>query len=102
MGWQVPLEPEPLLSGSHDKGLCIDPLAYIQVFNGWALAEWAIRKARRLQFLAFVPAHYSRRLKVLDLWPYVLIFIALAAALLKMGLIKGWGLIIDSSLLAAW
>lgn len=34
--------------------------------------------------------------------PYFLIFIALVVTLLKMGLIKGWDLIIDSSLLAAW
>ena len=31
-----------------------------------------------------------------------MIFIVLVAALHKMGLIKGWDLIIDSSLLAAW
>ncbi|MDH4137701.1 MAG: transposase [Anaerolineae bacterium] len=47
-------------------------------------------------------AQYSRRLKELGLLPYLLIFIALVAALLKMGVIKGWDLIIDSSLLAAW
>jgi len=47
-------------------------------------------------------AQYSRRLKALGLLPYFLIFIALVAALLRMGLIKGWDLIIDSSLLVAW
>jgi len=47
-------------------------------------------------------AQYSRRLRALGLLPYFLIFVALVAALLKMGLIKGWDLIIDSSLLAAW
>ncbi len=35
-----------------DKGLWIDPVAFINVLNGWALAEWAIRAARRLQFWA--------------------------------------------------
>jgi hypothetical protein len=47
-------------------------------------------------------AQYSRRLKALGLLPYFLIFVALVAALLRMGVIKGWDLIIDSSLLAAW
>jgi hypothetical protein len=47
-------------------------------------------------------SQYSRRLRSLGLLPYFLIFIALVAVLLRMGLIKGWGLIIDSSLLAAW
>jgi hypothetical protein len=47
-------------------------------------------------------AQYSRRLRELGLLPYFLIFIALVAALLKLGLIQGWDLIIDSSLLAAW
>jgi len=151
MEWQVPLELEPLSSGSNDKGLWIDPVAFIQVLNGWALAEWAIRTAQRLQFwvlpkprgpgapvvyrdesvlltslvaaawrLSFERitdwltryealaetlgyeqfddlgrrrtislAQYSRRLKALGLLPYFLIFIALVAALLKMGLIEG-------------
>lgn len=47
-------------------------------------------------------AQYSRRLRELGLLPYFLIFIALVATLLKLGLIQGWDLIIDSSLLAAW
>lgn len=47
-------------------------------------------------------AQYSRRLHALGLLPYFLIFVALVTALLRMGLIKGWDLIIDSSLLAAW
>jgi hypothetical protein len=47
-------------------------------------------------------AQYSRRLRELGLLPYFLIFVALVTVLLKMGLIKGWDLIIDSSLLAAW
>jgi Transposase DDE domain len=47
-------------------------------------------------------AQYSRRLRELGLLPYFLIFVALVLALLKMGLIQGWDLIIDSSLLAAW
>ena len=47
-------------------------------------------------------AQYARRLKTLGVLPYFLIFIALVAALLKLGAIKGWDLIIDSSLLAAW
>jgi hypothetical protein len=50
MEWQAPLELEPLSSGSDDKGLWIDPVAFIQVLNGRALAEWAIRTAQRLQF----------------------------------------------------
>lgn len=48
------------------------------------------------------PAQYSRRLRALGLWPYFLIFVALVTVLLRMGLLKGWDLIIDSSLLAAW
>lgn len=47
-------------------------------------------------------AQYSRRLRALGLLPYFLLFVALVTALLRMGLIKGWDLIIDSSLLAAW
>jgi hypothetical protein len=47
-------------------------------------------------------AQYSRRLRALGLLPYFLIFIVLVAALLRLGVIKGWDLIIDSSLLAAW
>ncbi|HUV89037.1 MAG TPA: transposase [Anaerolineae bacterium] len=47
-------------------------------------------------------AQYSRRLRELGLLPYFLGFVALVLALLKMGLIQGWDLIIDSSLLAAW
>lgn len=47
-------------------------------------------------------SQYSRRLKALGLLPYFLVFVALATALLKMGVIKGRDLIIDSSLLAAW
>jgi hypothetical protein len=47
-------------------------------------------------------AQYSRRLRALGLLPYFLIFIALVTSLLRMGLIKGRDLIIDSSLLAAW
>ena len=35
------------------------------------------------------PAQYSRRLRELGLLPYFLIFIALVAALLKIGLIQG-------------
>jgi len=47
-------------------------------------------------------AQYSRRLRELGWLPYFLIFIALVAALLRLGVIQGWDLIIDSSLLAAW
>jgi len=162
--WQVPLELSPLPNRGSDKGLWIDPVAFIQVLNGWELAEWAIRTAQRLKFWALprppgpgAPqiyrdesvlltslvaaawrlsferitdwlarydalaealgydefdelgqrrtislAQYSRRLRALGLLPYFLIFVALAAALIKMGIIKGWDLIIDSSLLAAW
>ncbi len=47
-------------------------------------------------------AQYSRRLRALGLLPYFLIFIALVGALLRLGVIKGWDLMIDSRLLAAW
>jgi hypothetical protein len=162
--WQAPLEVSPLSVRSSDAGLWIDPVAFIHVLNGWALAQWAMQTSRRLQLRAlpkpvgpgapetycdesvlltslvaaawrlsferitewlarydalaealgyqqFDPwgqrrtislAQYSRRLRELGLLPYFLIFIALVAALLKMGLIQGWDLIIDSSLLAAW
>jgi hypothetical protein len=46
-------------------------------------------------------AQYSRRLRALGLLPYFLILFVLVATLLKTGLIKGWDLITDSSLLAA-
>jgi hypothetical protein len=162
--WQVPLELCPLPSRGSDQGLWIDPVAFIQVLNGWELAAWAIGTAQRMQFwvlpkprgpgapqtyrdesvlltslvaaawrlsyeritewlarydalaealrydqfdpwgrrCTISPAQYSRRLRALGLLPYFLIFVALVAALLKMGLIQGWDLIIDSSLLAAW
>jgi hypothetical protein len=48
--WQVPLELSPLPNRGSDKGLWIDPVAFIQVLNGWELAEWAIRKAKSLKF----------------------------------------------------
>jgi hypothetical protein len=47
-------------------------------------------------------AQYSRRVRELGLLPYFLCFIALVAVLLRLGIIKGWDLIIDSSLLQAW
>jgi hypothetical protein len=162
--WQVPLELSPLPRQSSDKGLWVDPVAFINVLNGWELAEWAMGTAQRLQFWALPKprgpgapptyrdesvlltslvaaawrlsyeritdwlarydalaeslgydefdesgqrctislAQYSRRLRALGLLPYFLIFIALVIALLRMGLIKGGDLIIDSSLLAAW
>jgi len=162
--WQVPLDLRPLPNSGNDKGLWIDPVAFLDVLNGWELAEWAIRTAQHLQFWALprplgpgAPqvyrdesvlltslvaaawrlsyeritdwlarydalaealkydqfnesgqrrtislAQYSRRLRALGSLPYFLIFVALVTALLKMGLIKGWDLIIDSSLLAAW
>jgi len=59
------------------------------------LDQWGRRRTISL-------AQYSRRLRALGLLPYLLLFVALVTALLKMGLIKGWDLIIDSSLLAAW
>jgi hypothetical protein len=162
--WHVPLELSPLPDKGSEKGLWVDPVAFIRLLNGWALAQWAVRTAQRLQFWALPkphgpgappvyrdesvlltslvaaawrlsyevvtnwlarcddlaealgydqfdeqgqrrtisPAQYSRRLRALGLLPYFLIFVALVMALLKMGLIKGWDLIIDSSLLAAW
>jgi len=162
--WQVPLDLRPLPNSGNDKGLWVDPVAFLDVLNGWELAEWAIRTAQHLQFWALprplgpgAPqvyrdesvlltslvaaawrlsyeritdwlarydalaealkydqfnesgqrrtislAQYSRRLRTLGSLPYFLIFVALVTALLKMGLIKGWDLIIDSSLLAAW
>lgn len=162
--WQVPLELSPWPDHGSDKGLWIDPVALLHLLNGWGLAQWAIRMARRLQFWALPQpsgpgapevyqdesvlltslvaaawrlsyeritdwlvrytalaealgynrfdgsgrrrtislAQYSRRLRELGLLPFFLVFIALVAALLKLGLIQGWDLIIDSSLLAAW
>lgn len=162
--WQVRLELSPLPDQGSDKGLWVDPVALIDLLNGWELAEWAIRTAQQLQFWALPKprgpgapptyrdesvlltslvvaawrlsyeritdwlerydalaealgydefdqsgqrrtislAQYSRRLRSLGLLPYFLIFVALVTALLRMGLIKGWDLIIDSSLLAAW
>jgi hypothetical protein len=162
--WHIPLELSPLPSRGSAKGLWIDPVALISLLNGWALAEWAMRTARRLRWWALPKppgpgapqvyrdesvlltslvaaawrlsferitewlarydtlaealgyhqfdglgrrrtislAQYSRRLQELGLLPYFLIFVALVLTLLRMGLIQGWDLIIDSSLLAAW
>lgn len=162
--WRVPLELSPLPDKGSDKGLWVDPVAFIRLLNGWALAQWAVRTAQRLQWWTLPKGHgpgappvyrdesvlltslvagawrlsyqvvtdwlarcdelaaalgydqfdeqgrrrtislaqYSRRLRALGLLPYFLIFVALVTALLKVGLIKGWDLIIDSSLLAAW
>jgi hypothetical protein len=162
--WQLPLELNPVAVRGSDKGLWIDPVAFIHLVNGWQLAQWAIQLSRGLQFWALPKpagagapetyrdesvlltslvaaawrlsyeritewltrydtlaetlgyhqfdrsgcrrtislAQYSRRVRELGLLPYFLIFIALVAALLRMGVIKGWDLIIDSSVLAAW
>lgn len=164
MEWHPPLALSPLPVRSSTKGLWIDPVTFIELLNGWELAQWALQSSRRLQFWSLPKpsgpgapeiyrdesvlltslvgaawrlsyegmtewlarydslaetlgyhqfdcsgqrrtislAQYSRRLKALGLLPYFLIFIALVAALLRMGLIKGWDLIIDSTLLAAW
>jgi hypothetical protein len=162
--WHVPLELSTLSDKGGDKGLWVDPVAFVRQTNGWALAKWAVRTVQGLQFWALPkphgpgappvyhdesvlltslvaaawrlsyevvtdwlarcddlaevlgydqfdeqgqrrtisPAQYSRRLRALGLLPYFLLFVALVMALLKIGLIKGWDLIIDSSLLAAW
>jgi hypothetical protein len=162
--WQVPLDLSPLPNRGSEQGLWVDPVAFIRLLNGWALAEWVIRTGRCLQrrslpkpagpgapqtyrdetvlltslvaagwrlsyenitawlnryealaealhYDKFDPAgrrrtislaQYSRRLRALGLWPYFLLFVVLVGALLKLGLIKGWDLIIDSSLLTAW
>lgn len=47
-------------------------------------------------------AQYSRRVRALGLLPYFLFFVALVMALIRLGVIEGWDLIIDSSYLAAW
>lgn len=162
--WQVPLDLQPLPSRSSAKGLWVNPVAFLKILNGGALATWALSTAARLQPWALPPprgrgapqtyrdesvlltsiiaaawrlsyeritewlcrydalaealgydrfdktgrrrtisqAQYSRRLKELGLLPYLLIFVALVMALLKLGLIKGYDLIIDSTLLSAW
>ena len=41
--WQAPLEVSPLSVRSSDAGLWIDPVAFIHVLNGWALAQWAMQ-----------------------------------------------------------
>ena len=50
--WQVPLELSPLPDRGSEKGLWIDPVAFLQELNGWALAQWAVRLAQRLKFRA--------------------------------------------------
>ena len=46
--WHAPLELSPPPNKGSDKGLWVDPVALIQVLNGWALAEWAIGTAQRV------------------------------------------------------
>jgi hypothetical protein len=47
-------------------------------------------------------AQYPRRVRALGLLPYFLFFAALVMALIRLGIIEGWDLIVDSSYLAAW
>jgi hypothetical protein len=48
------------------------------------------------------PAQYSRRVRALGLVPYLLLFVALVGTLVRLGVIHGWDVIIDSSYLDAW
>ena len=50
--WHVPLELSLLPDRGNDKGLWVDPIAFIEQVNGWALAQWALRTAQRLRFWA--------------------------------------------------
>ena len=116
---QVWALPQPLGPGApeiyRDESVLLTSL----VAASWRLSyeqvvEWLARYqalAEQLGYRTFAPsgqrrtislAQYSRRLRALGLLPYFLIFVALVGVLLKLGLIRGWDLIIDSSLLAAW
>src|SRR4030042_3357270 len=50
--WQVPLDLSPAPMHGSNKRLWIDPVAFINLLNGWQLAQWAIQMNRRLQFRA--------------------------------------------------
>ena len=50
--WHAPLELSPLPDKGTDQGLWVDPIAFIEQLNGWALAQWAMRTAQGLQFWA--------------------------------------------------
>ena len=36
--WQVPLEVSPLPRRGSDQGLWIDPVAFIEILNGWVVS----------------------------------------------------------------
>ncbi len=50
--WQVPLELSPAPIRGSAKGLWIDPVTFIDLFNGWELAQWAMQTSRRLRIWA--------------------------------------------------
>jgi hypothetical protein len=50
--WQVPLDLSPAPIRGSEAGLWIDPVTFIKLLNGWALAEWAIQTSHRLQVWA--------------------------------------------------
>ena len=161
---QLPLELTPLPEASGRGGLWVDPVHFLEVISGWALAQWAIQLSARLQPWALPSPHspgaprtyrdesvlltsfiaaawrlsyeritewltryealaealgydqfdeagqrctisraqYGRRLQALGLLPYFLCFVALVTALIRLGVIVGSDLIIDSTLLRAW
>ena len=147
----------------HKKGLWIDPVRFVELIDGPALAHWACLTARVLRSrlhpalppprhpggrppdysdesvlltvlvmrawrlsqekiadwlarnqalalaLGFAPggptisaSQLSRRSRQLGLWPYLLFFLALAVALLRLGAVSGSEVILDASLLKAW
>ena len=55
--WHVPLELSPLPDKGSDKGLWVNPVAFVHLLNGWALAQWAVCTAQRLQFWALPKPH---------------------------------------------
>jgi len=115
--WALPKPPGPghPLTYRDESVLLTSLIAAAWRLSYEVVTEWLTRYAALAQALGYAQfdeasgqrrtislAQYSRRLRALGVLPYFLIFVALAMALLRMGIIKGWDLIIDSSLLAAW
>jgi hypothetical protein len=89
-------------------------LLALLVMRAWRLslekiADWLARDEALARVLGFVPgkptisaSQLSRRSRQLGLWPYLLFFLALVVALLRLGALSGSQVVLDGSLLKAW
>lgn len=89
-------------------------LLTVLVMRAWRLsqekiANWLSRNQALALALGFAPegptisaSQLSRRSRQLGLWPYLLFFLALGVALLRLGAVSGSEVILDASLLKAW